>query len=78
MCLPARSDLDGGRDGAHGRGGGLVPLRVLRGHEERDLVGEVDGGDQGGNRRVPAWLVETEDVWGESAAVAPGVIGDSR
>ena len=35
-------------------------------------------GGEGGNRRVPTWLVETEDVWGETAAVAPGVIGETR
>jgi len=34
------------------------------------------GGDMGGGRRIPPWLVETEDVWGESSAVAPSVIGE--
>lgn len=34
------------------------------------------GGDMGGGRRIPPWLVETEDVWGESAIVAPTVIGE--
>ena len=29
-----------------------------------------------GSRRIPPWLVETEDVWGESSAVAPTVIGE--
>ncbi|QUQ72217.1 WXG100 family type VII secretion target [Kutzneria sp. CA-103260] len=33
-------------------------------------------GDMGGGRRIPPWLVETEDVWGESSAVAPSVIGE--
>ncbi|EWM17062.1 WXG100 family type VII secretion target [Kutzneria sp. 744] len=32
--------------------------------------------DMGGGRRIPPWLVETEDVWGESSAVAPSVIGE--
>lgn len=50
--------------------GGMMPMMPMG--------GGAAAGDQGGNRRVPAWLVETEDVWGESAAVAPGVIGDSR
>jgi len=36
-------------------------------------VGAGMGGDA--NRRIPAWLVETEDVWGASAPVSPGVIG---
>ena len=34
------------------------------------------GGEQGSNRRVPAWLVETEDVWGEATMVTPAVIGE--
>jgi uncharacterized protein YukE len=34
------------------------------------------GNDMGGGRRIPPWLVETEDVWGESSAVAPSVIGE--
>ncbi|MFD0636268.1 hypothetical protein ACFQ9X_36550 [Catenulispora yoronensis] len=24
-----------------------------------------------GNRRIPPWLVETEDVWGASSPVSP-------
>jgi uncharacterized protein YukE len=32
-------------------------------------------GDMGGGRRIPPWLVETEDVWGQSAPIAPSVIG---
>ncbi|HEX3590455.1 MAG TPA: WXG100 family type VII secretion target [Pseudonocardiaceae bacterium] len=35
----------------------------------------MGGGDMGGGRRIPPWLVETEDVWGESSAVSPTVIG---
>ncbi len=34
------------------------------------------GGDMGGGRRIPPWLVETEDVWGESSSVSPTVIGE--
>ncbi|HEY3630666.1 MAG TPA: WXG100 family type VII secretion target [Jatrophihabitantaceae bacterium] len=33
-------------------------------------------GMDGGGRRIPPWLVETEDVWGESSAVSPTVIGE--
>ena len=29
----------------------------------------------GGSRRNPSWLVETQDVWGESFPAAPGLIG---
>jgi hypothetical protein len=36
--------------------------------------GAADG--MGSGRRVPPWLVETEDVWGESSMVAPAVIGE--
>lgn len=39
-------------------------------------MGGMMGADMGGGRRVPPWLVETEDVWGESSAVAPTVIGE--
>ncbi len=35
----------------------------------------MGGGDMGGGRRIPPWLVETEDVWGESSVVSPTVIG---
>ncbi|MER6897013.1 WXG100 family type VII secretion target, partial [Amycolatopsis sp. NPDC000740] len=34
------------------------------------------GGDMGSGRRIPAWLVETENVWGQQAPVAPSVIGE--
>jgi hypothetical protein len=32
-------------------------------------------GNTGGGRRTPPWLVETQDVWGESVPAAPGLIG---
>ncbi len=39
--------------------------------------GAAAAGDSGGTgRRIPPWLVETEDVWGESATVVPSVLGD--
>ncbi|MCP2259308.1 PPE family protein [Streptoalloteichus tenebrarius] len=34
-------------------------------------------GDAGSGRRVPPWLTETEEVWGESAAITPSVIGEA-
>ncbi|MFD8499700.1 WXG100 family type VII secretion target [Amycolatopsis sp. NPDC059657] len=34
------------------------------------------GNDMGSGRRIPPWLVETEDVWGQSAPIAPSVIGE--
>jgi len=30
----------------------------------------------GGGRRIPPWLVETEDLWGEPTTVTPSVIGE--
>ncbi|HEX5405654.1 MAG TPA: WXG100 family type VII secretion target [Pseudonocardiaceae bacterium] len=39
-------------------------------------MGGMGAGDMGGGRRVPPWLVETEDVWGESSTVSPTVIGE--
>jgi uncharacterized protein YukE len=39
------------------------------------MMGAGDAGI-GGGRRIPAWLVETEDVWGERSEVAPTVIGE--
>jgi hypothetical protein len=34
------------------------------------------GFDMAGSRRVPPWLVETEEVWGESSIITPPVIGE--
>ncbi|WP_249044508.1 WXG100 family type VII secretion target [Crossiella equi] len=39
------------------------------------MGGQGMGGDMGG-RRIPPWLVETEDVWGESSVITPQVIGE--
>lgn len=39
-------------------------------------MGMGGGGDMGSGRRIPAWLVETENVWGQAAPVAPPVIGE--
>lgn len=33
------------------------------------------GQDMSGARRIPPWLVETEEVWGESSVVTPSVLG---
>jgi hypothetical protein len=34
------------------------------------------GGESAAARRVPPWLLETENVWGESATIIPSVIGE--
>jgi len=68
------SDFTGGALGAGGAAaaaasrGGMMPMMPMSG-----MAGGGMGGDA--NRRIPAWLVETEDVWGASAPVSPGVIG---
>ncbi|MEY9860904.1 hypothetical protein ABH935_006542 [Catenulispora sp. GAS73] len=57
----------GGAAAAAASRGGMMPMMPMSG------MGGAAGGDA--NRRIPAWLVETEDVWGASAPVSPGVIG---
>ncbi len=60
----------GAAAGAPGAAGGsAMPMMPMGG------MGAGAGGDMGG-RRIPPWLVETEDVWGESSAVSPPVIGE--
>ena len=58
----------GGAAAAAASRGGMMPMMPMSG-----MAGGGMGGDA--NRRIPAWLVETEDVWGASAPVSPGVIG---
>ncbi|ACU72050.1 hypothetical protein Caci_3141 [Catenulispora acidiphila DSM 44928] len=70
----AANSFGGGALGATGAAaaaasrGGMMPMMPMSG-----MAGAGMGGDA--NRRIPAWLVETEDVWGASAPVSPGVIG---
>jgi uncharacterized protein YukE len=59
-----------GAAGAAARGTSGMPMMPMM-----PMSGMGAGSDMGGGRRVPPWLVETEDVWGESSAVSPGVIG---
>jgi uncharacterized protein YukE len=71
----ASSDLAAGVGGAVGAaaaksaGMPMMPMMPMG-------AGMGGGGDMGGGRRIPPWLVETEDVWGESSSVAPTVIGE--
>ncbi|GAA3521310.1 WXG100 family type VII secretion target [Actinocatenispora rupis] len=51
-----------------GRGMGMMPMMPMG--------AAMGAGDMGGGRRIPPWLVETENVWGETAIVAPPVIGE--
>jgi uncharacterized protein YukE len=48
--------------------GGFIPAMPF------GAAGAGDG--PGGGRRIPPWLVETEEVWGESAPVVPSVLGE--
>ncbi len=66
------SPLSGGGAGAAasaGRMGGMGGMGMMGG-------GMGAGGEGGSGRRIPPWLVETENVWGESSMVTPAVIGD--
>jgi hypothetical protein len=57
----------GGGSGAGGlRGMPMMPMMPMG----------MGGADSGGGRRIPQWLVETEDVWGEPAVVTSSVIGE--
>ncbi|MEU0534003.1 WXG100 family type VII secretion target [Amycolatopsis tolypomycina] len=68
----ALSGLAGGAAGAAGAAAakGAMPMMPMM------PMGMGGGGDMGSGRRIPAWLVETENVWGQSAPVAPPVIGE--
>ncbi|MGW4060645.1 WXG100 family type VII secretion target [Amycolatopsis sp. NPDC004747] len=68
----ALSGLAGGAAGAAAASAakGAMPMMPMM------PMGMGGGGDMGSGRRIPAWLVETENVWGQSAPVAPPVIGE--
>ncbi|MBW8805395.1 MAG: WXG100 family type VII secretion target [Catenulisporales bacterium] len=69
----AMNDFSGGAMAAQtaaaaaGRGG-MMPMMPMGG------MGGAGMGDAS-SRRIPPWLVETEDVWGASSPVSPGLIG---
>ena len=56
-------------EGGRPAGGPMVPPMPM------GMMGGADAAP-GGGRRIPPWLVETEDIWGESTVVAPSVIGE--
>ncbi|WP_414938040.1 WXG100 family type VII secretion target [Amycolatopsis sp. cmx-11-51] len=68
----AMSGLAGGAAGAAGAAAakGAMPMMPMM------PMGMGAGGDMGSGRRIPPWLVETENVWGQSAPVAPAVLGE--
>ncbi|GAB2952859.1 WXG100 family type VII secretion target [Micromonospora polyrhachis] len=53
--------------GAKGMAGGFMPAMPFA---------PMGAGDAAGGRRIPPWLIETEDVWGEQSLVTPAVIGE--
>ncbi|HEY3607745.1 MAG TPA: WXG100 family type VII secretion target [Pseudonocardiaceae bacterium] len=61
----------GGAAGGAAAGASGMPMMPMM-----PMGGMMGGGDMGGARRIPPWLVETEDVWGESSSVSPTVIGE--
>lgn len=67
----ALSGLAGGAAGAAGAAASksMMPMMPMM------PMGGGGAGDMGSGRRIPPWLVETEDVWGQSAPIAPSVIG---
>ncbi|MFE6615153.1 WXG100 family type VII secretion target [Amycolatopsis sp. NPDC057786] len=68
----AMSGLAGGAAGAAGAAAakGAMPMMPMM------PMGMGAGGDLGSGRRIPPWLVETENVWGQSSPVAPAVLGE--
>ncbi|MFE0025172.1 WXG100 family type VII secretion target [Amycolatopsis sp. NPDC059021] len=68
----ALSGLAGGAAGAAGAAAakGAMPMMPMM------PMGMGAGGDLGSGKRIPAWLVETENVWGQSSPVTPSVIGE--
>ncbi|GAB3147961.1 WXG100 family type VII secretion target [Micromonospora sonneratiae] len=53
--------------GAKGMAGGFMPAMPFA---------PMGAADAAGGRRIPPWLIETEDVWGEQSMVTPSVIGE--
>ncbi|MCX4471714.1 hypothetical protein OOK41_15615 [Micromonospora sp. NBC_01655] len=65
--LAAAAGAGAGVAAAKGMGGGFMPAMPFA---------PMGAGDAAGGRRIPPWLVETEDVWGEQSVVTPAVIGE--
>ncbi|MFD2462512.1 WXG100 family type VII secretion target, partial [Amycolatopsis samaneae] len=68
----AMSGLAGGAAGAVGAAAAKSAMPMM----PMMPMGMGAGGDMGSGKRIPAWLVETENVWGQSSPVAPSVIGE--
>jgi hypothetical protein len=57
----------GNAAGSTAAGTPMMPMMPMSG---------MGGADMGSGRRIPPWLMETEDVWNESSPVSPSVIGE--
>ncbi|MGW1680366.1 WXG100 family type VII secretion target [Saccharopolyspora sp. NPDC002376] len=57
-----------GAANAAGAGAGHMPMMPM-------MPFAPGAQDMSGARRIPPWLVETEEVWGESSVVTPSVLG---
>lgn len=65
----AASNAAGAAAGGPAGGEPVMPMMPMGGMAGAGL------GNTGGARRTPPWLVQTQDVWGESVPAAPGLIG---
>ena len=72
--LPAAAGVSGLSAGAAGVASGVGGATGAAGG--MPMGAGMGGGGMDGARRSPAWLVETDDVWGEQSVVAPSVVGD--
>jgi hypothetical protein len=59
----------GGAAGAAGAGGTGMPMMPM-------MPMAPGGHDMAGARRIPPWLMETEEVWGQSSTITPPVVGE--
>lgn len=66
---PAAAAL-GAAAGAAGAGGAMTPMMPM-------MPFAPMGAGGASARRIPPWLTETEDVWGESAVITPPVLGEN-
>lgn len=64
------SGVAGAVGAAAGNSAGSTPMMPMM------PMSGMGGSDLGGGRRIPPWLMETEDVWNESSPVSPSVIGE--
>lgn len=74
----ASSGVNGLQTAAAGASGAAAAARPMGMVPPMMPFAPMGADGMGGGRRIPPWLVETEDVWGEPSVVAPPVIGEDR